>query len=180
MYFCCPHAIQNKSIGEREFYKCELVLAELALAAYDAVVCADGDWANNLKRYKFRFTQEATSGSGVSSGSAGSGRKPHTIGSSPPTGSIQLLKHVSEIREYIELVDSRVGSRDDLKVLKSEFTRDCRPWRDLIKCLKDRAQMIISRRENLADVVKGKYGNLSLPKVREIPLSSFVVCVVCV
>ena len=40
--------------------------------------------------------------------------------------------------------------------------------------------MIISRRENLADVVKGKYGNLSLPKVREIPLSSFVVCVVCV
>ena len=154
------------SADQRETYKAEIVLAVGVLTLIEKVLDDTPDGKTKLEDLKNSYKADGEVPDAASSGSAGLGGGAHTVRRSPPIGSLQKCPHVSDVKDYAELVHQRVTKADDAKLLKKELNEKLGPWRDIIKVGKSREGQIKERRKALSSKSSNSVTKTSaLPKV---------------
>ena len=162
--------MSSGSAAQREMYKAEIQLATGILSLIEVVLDDTPAGKKKLDDFKQSFQVEIDPApDGVSSGIGGCGGGAHTIKRSPPIGSLQKCPHISDVKKYPELVQTRITKMDDAKELKKELTDKLGPWRDILKVGKSRDGQIKERRNTLSSKSSNSVTKTScLPKV---PLS---------
>ena len=88
-----------------------------------------------------------------------------SLGSAPPTATLQQLKIFKVIKEIPPKLYTEIQEREDYKVIRKSVTDALGPVKDLIKAIKERANAMKIRRAALKDERSKTFGDLSAPSV---------------
>ena len=155
------------SAAQREMYKAEIQLATGILSLIEVVLDDTPAGKKKLDDFKQSLQVEIDPApDGVSFGIGGCGGGAHTIKRSLAIGSLPKCPHISDVKHYPELVQTRITKMDDAKELKKELTDKLGPWRDILKVGKFRDGQIKERRNTLSSTSSNRVTKTScLPKV---------------
>ena len=131
-----------------------MVLTKTLLEVLTTVVEGDAAAMVVLKR---KFTQSGQRSQ--SSGSRGGGGNQNTLGSAPPTATIQDMICVREARLFKGRVSAEVMEKEDYKPLKAEVTDAMGPWRDLQNTAKKRMAALDTRSNAWKNMKDSKSGD---------------------
>ena len=116
-------------------------MAKTVIDGCEAVLSGESD---RLEAYKTRFHE--SSSRTASSGGDGSGGKLSTVGSAPPTGSVQDLELVATLQVYpVEIY--KLEDTKDYVEMKKGFVKRLVPLKELLGAVKDRTGAFKDRKE---------------------------------
>jgi hypothetical protein len=137
-----------------------MILSRVVLACCKA--CLQGS-EDDLAAEQEKFRVGAGSPSKASS--TGGFPTASSLGSAPPTASLQQLKTLKVIKLIPPTLYTEIQEREDYKDIRKSLTDALCPVKDLIKVIKERANAMKTRKSALKDEKGKKFGDLSAPAV---------------